>query len=68
MIPLHLLNKSFTTHTEFNAETDAIDVAKAFPRKIQGKTILVTGANKSGLGFTTLQAFVRTHPVRYLTV
>lgn len=58
MIPQHLFNKSLTTHPEFDGKTDAIDVAKAFPRSIQGKTILVTGANKSGLGFTALQAFV----------
>lgn len=48
-----------TTHPEFNADTEALEVAKAFPESIRGRTIIVTGVNRSGIGFTTSQAFVR---------
>lgn len=48
-----------TSHSEFDANTEALDVAKAFPESIRGKTILVTGVNRGGIGFTTAQAFVR---------
>ncbi|KAF2876647.1 hypothetical protein BDV95DRAFT_482811 [Massariosphaeria phaeospora] len=51
-----------TTHAEFNDKTEALDVAKAFADGIRGKTILVTGANKDGLGFSTLQAFASQAP------
>lgn len=47
-----------TTHPEFNANTEAIDVAKAFPDGIRGKTIIVTGVNQGGIGYSTAQAFV----------
>lgn len=47
-----------TTHPEFNDKTEAIDVAKAFAELIRGKTILVTGVNRGGIGFTTVEAFV----------
>ncbi|EXJ55357.1 hypothetical protein A1O7_08284 [Cladophialophora yegresii CBS 114405] len=51
-----------TTHPEFNAETEALDVAKAFPDAIRGKTILVTGVNLKGIGFATAQAFASQAP------
>ncbi|KAJ5084537.1 hypothetical protein NUU61_009116 [Penicillium alfredii] len=47
-----------TTHPEFNANTEAFQVAEAFPQAIRGKTVLVTGVNRNGIGFTTSQAFV----------
>ena len=47
-----------TTHPEFNANTEGLEVAKAFPESIRGKTVLVTGVNRGGIGFTTAQAFV----------
>lgn len=47
-----------TTHADFNANTEALEVAKAFSESIRGKTILVTGVNLGGIGFTTTQAFV----------
>lgn len=47
-----------TTHPEFNDHTEALDVAKAFAVEIRGKTVLVTGVNVAGIGFTTVQAFV----------
>ena len=48
-----------TTHPEYNANTEALEVAKAFAERIRGKTIIVTGVNRGGIGFTTAQAFVR---------
>lgn len=48
-----------TTHAEFNAKTENLEVAKAFASEIQGKTIIVTGVNRGGIGFTTAQGFVR---------
>lgn len=47
-----------TTHPEFNDKTEALEVAKAFSEGIRGKTVLVTGVNPDGIGFTTCQAFV----------
>lgn len=47
-----------TTHSEFNEKTEALEVAKAFPDSIRGKTIIVTGVNRGGIGFTTAEAFV----------
>lgn len=51
-----------TTHPEFNEDTEGIDVAKAFSREISGRTILITGVNRAGIGFTTAQAFVSRYP------
>lgn len=47
-----------TTHPEFNINTEGLEVAKAFSDGIRGKTVLVTGGNTGGIGFTTCQAFV----------
>ena len=47
-----------TTHIEFNDQTEATQVAKAFAEVVYGKTILVTGVNRGGIGFTTAEAFV----------
>jgi hypothetical protein len=47
-----------TTHTGFNDKTEGTEVAKAFAGVIHGKTILVTGVNRGGIGFTTAEAFV----------
>jgi NAD(P)-dependent dehydrogenase (short-subunit alcohol dehydrogenase family) len=47
-----------TTHPEFNATTEALEVAKAFATEVRGKTVIVTGVNRGGIGFTTAQAFV----------
>jgi hypothetical protein len=53
---------SATTHPEFNDKTEALDVAKAFSGSIRGKTIIVTGVNLEGIGFTTAEAFVGFNP------
>jgi len=47
-----------TTHAEFDQKTEGLEVAEKFAGKIRGKTILVTGVNRGGIGFTTSQAFV----------
>ena len=48
-----------TTHHEFHADTESLDVAKAFPDSIRGTNIIITGVNRAGIGFTTALAFVR---------
>lgn len=49
-----------TTHSKWGENTEALEVAQAFADGIQGKTVLVTGVNRHGIGFTTAQAFVCT--------
>ncbi|KAL1593179.1 hypothetical protein SLS60_010787 [Paraconiothyrium brasiliense] len=55
-----------TTHSEFGHDTEALEVAKAFADGIRGKTIIVTGANSGGIGFTTLQAFASQSPAHLI--
>jgi len=47
-----------TTKSTFNANTVALEVALEFAGAVRGNTILVTGVNQGGLGFTTAEAFV----------
>ena len=49
-----------TTHPEFGMHTEAKAVAEAFPDRVKGKTIIVTGANRKGIGYATAEGFVRT--------
>lgn len=49
-----------TSHTDFNSQTESLDVAKAFAGMIRGKTVVVTGVNRGGIGFSTAEAFVST--------
>lgn len=46
-----------TTNSAFDKTTKAIQVAAAFPQSIKGRTILITGVNKQGIGFATAVAF-----------
>lgn len=48
-----------TTHPEYNDKTEAKEVANAFSHIISGKTVVITGVNKGGIGFATAEAFVR---------
>jgi hypothetical protein len=48
-----------TSRADFHANTEALEVAKEYASAIKGKTVLVTGVNLSGIGFTTAQAIVR---------
>lgn len=47
-----------TTYSDFDQKTEGLEVAEKFAGEIQGKTILVTGVNKGGIGFSTAEAFV----------
>lgn len=49
-----------TTHSEFNANTEGLEVVKAFASQIRGKSVIVTGVNRGGIGFATAQALVST--------
>ncbi|KAF4966369.1 hypothetical protein FSARC_5939 [Fusarium sarcochroum] len=55
-----------TTHADFGAHTEAIEVARAFAGGIRGKTILVTGVNRGGIGFSTAHAFSSQSPARLI--
>jgi NAD(P)-dependent dehydrogenase (short-subunit alcohol dehydrogenase family) len=54
------------SHAEFDQATEALDAAKAFPDQIKGKTIIVTGVSKLGIGFTTAQAFASQAPAHLI--
>lgn len=47
-----------TSHPEFSDRTEGLEVAKVFSGRIHGKTIVVTGVNRAGLGFALSEAFV----------
>lgn len=47
-----------TTNSEFNGATEGLDVAAAYPDSIRGNTVLITGVNQGGIGFSTAEAFV----------
>lgn len=51
-----------TTHSDFHKETEATAVAAAFPNAIKDRTILVTGVNRQGIGYTTAEAFASQSP------
>lgn len=51
-----------TTHSDFDKTTEATDVAAAFPQAIKDRTILVTGVNRQGIGYTTAEAFASQAP------
>ncbi|KAK6222022.1 hypothetical protein LQW54_001245 [Pestalotiopsis sp. IQ-011] len=55
-----------TTYSEFNLHTEGLEVAKAFSESIRGKTVLITGVNLRGLGFTTAQAFASQSPAHLI--
>jgi hypothetical protein len=47
-----------TTHPHFNANTEGLEVVKAFASQICGKSVIITGVNRGGIGFSTSQALV----------
>ncbi|KAL1861334.1 hypothetical protein VTK73DRAFT_7149 [Phialemonium thermophilum] len=57
-----------TTHPEFNANTEGLEVAEAFADGIRGKTIVITGVNPGGIGFSTAQAFASQSPAHLIIV
>lgn len=56
-----------TTVADFGAKTDALTVVGTFPSSIRGRTILVTGVNKLGIGYGTTMALASQSP-RFLIV
>ena len=50
------------TNLDFGAATEAITVAVTFASSIKDRTILITGVNKLGIGYTTAQAFASQAP------
>ena len=55
-----------TSHPEFNENTEGLDVVKAFSDRVRGKTVVVTGVNRSGIGFSTAEAFVRVYSIQFV--
>lgn len=55
-----------TTNSDFDKSTEATQVAAAFPQSIKGRTILITGVNKQGIGFATAVAFASQSPARLI--
>ena len=48
-----------TTYPNFGADTEGIEVAKAFADFVRGKTILITGVAPKSLGQSAAVALVR---------
>ncbi|KAL9086904.1 MAG: hypothetical protein Q9165_006910 [Trypethelium subeluteriae] len=55
-----------TTYQNFGSGTEGIEVAKAFAGRVQGRTILVTGVNLKGIGFSTAETFASQSPARLI--
>jgi NAD(P)-dependent dehydrogenase (short-subunit alcohol dehydrogenase family) len=55
-----------TTHANFNEHTGALEVAKEFAQAIRGKTIIITGVNLKGIGFSTAKAFASQSPAHLI--
>lgn len=47
-----------TTYPHFGANTEGHEVTESFKDVVVGKTIMVTGVNKGGIGFSTTHALV----------
>ncbi|KEY72402.1 hypothetical protein S7711_01070 [Stachybotrys chartarum IBT 7711] len=55
-----------TTCSDFGEHTEGLVVAEAFADRVRGRTILVTGANTQGIGFSTAEAFASQSPARLI--
>ncbi|KAJ5128687.1 hypothetical protein N7448_002404 [Penicillium atrosanguineum] len=55
-----------TTHFEFNANTEGLEVTKAFFSQIRGKSVIITGVNRGGIGFSTAQALAAQSPAKLI--
>ncbi|KAL9112693.1 MAG: hypothetical protein Q9227_002996 [Pyrenula ochraceoflavens] len=55
-----------TSRPDFGADTEGLEVAKEFASAIRGKTVLITGVNRSGIGFSTSQAIASQSPARLI--
>ncbi|KAI9151514.1 oxidoreductase [Paramyrothecium foliicola] len=56
-----------TTYADFGYDTEGLQVAQAFEDQIRGRTVVVTGVNRGGIGFSTAEAFASRSPA-YLIV
>lgn len=54
------------TVADFGAYTDASDVAAAFTASVNGRTFLITGVNKLGVGYATAVALASQSPRRLI--
>lgn len=54
------------TVADFGASTDASDVAAAFSTSVKGRTFLITGVNKLGVGYATAVALASQSPRRLI--
>ena len=57
-----------TTHSEFGHDTEGLEVTKAFADRVRGKTAIVTGVNRNGIGYTIAEAIVSMINVSQLTL
>ncbi|KAL2024222.1 hypothetical protein VTK56DRAFT_9378 [Thermocarpiscus australiensis] len=55
-----------TTHPEFGHDTEALEVAQAFAEGIRGKTVVITGVNRGGIGYTTAEAVASQSPAHVI--
>ncbi|KAJ5681746.1 uncharacterized protein N7477_001686 [Penicillium maclennaniae] len=51
-----------TTYSEFNANTEGFEVAEKFSSQVRGKSVIITGVNRGGIGFPTAQALASQSP------
>ncbi|KAJ5552673.1 hypothetical protein N7494_002051 [Penicillium frequentans] len=51
-----------TTYSAFSGKTEGREVAEAFSSSIHGKSIIITGVNLGGIGFSTAQALASQSP------
>lgn len=51
-----------TTNPQFGLTTTGTEVAAAFPEAIKDRTILITGVNRTGIGYAIAEAFASQSP------
>ncbi|EXA35835.1 hypothetical protein NW761_005342 [Fusarium oxysporum] len=51
-----------TTFSQFNGDTEGLEVAQAFSEQVSGKVVLVTGVNRGGIGYSTAEALASQGP------
>ncbi|OAP59534.1 hypothetical protein AYL99_06832 [Fonsecaea erecta] len=57
---------SATTHPDYGFSTEGLTVAAAFPSAIKDRTILITGVNRKGIGYSTAESFASQSPRRLI--
>ncbi|KAF5680236.1 short chain dehydrogenase reductase [Fusarium denticulatum] len=51
-----------TTFSQFNGDTEGLEVAQAFSSQVSGKVVMVTGVNLGGIGYSTAEALASQGP------